>query len=64
MIRISDERVWLPLQENVAIFSKKKKIIICKDFRLNFRKIMYLHKNACSFIINSRITIRMSDERA
>ena len=31
----------------------------------NFRKITYLHKDACfSFIINSRIIIRISDERA
>ena len=30
-----------------------------------FRKIRYLHKNACSsFIINSKIIIRISDERA
>ena len=36
-----------------------------KNFRPNFRKITYLHKNACfSFIINSRIIIRISNERA
>ena len=62
IIRMRDERVWLPLKENVAIFSKK---IIFKIFRLNFRKIRYLHKNFCfSLIINSRIVIRISDERA
>ena len=35
-----------------------------KNFRPNFQKITYLHKNACSSIINSRIIIRISDERA
>ena len=34
------------------------------NFRPNFWKITYLHKNACSsHIINSRIVIRISDER-
>ena len=41
IIRISDERVWHPLQENEAIFSKK---IIFKKFRANFRKILHLLK--------------------
>ena len=35
-----------------------------KNFRSNFQKIRYLHKNArFFFIINSRIIIRISDER-
>ena len=61
IIRISDERVWHPLQENEAILKK----YIFKNFRSNFRKFTYLHKSFCSsFIINSRIIIRISDERA
>ena len=49
--------VWHSLQENEAIFSK--------NFRAKIRKITYLHKNAySSHIINSRIVIRISDERA
>ena len=52
-----------------GIFYKKMRLyckkIFFKNFRANFRKITYLHKNACSsFIINSRIVIRISDERA
>ena len=41
IIRISGERVWHPLPENEAIFSKK---IFFKDFRTNFRKFLHLHK--------------------
>ena len=60
VIRISGERAYNPLQDNEAVFSKN----IFKHFRPNFQKITYLHKNACfSFIINSRIIIRISDER-
>ena len=60
IIRISGERVWHPLRENEAKFSKKYFSKI-----LNFWKIMYLHKNACSsLIINSWIVIRVSYERA
>ena len=41
------------------------KILFFKNFRSNFRKIRYLHKNSCfSLIINSRIVVRISDERA
>ena len=59
-ICISDKRVWHPLQEKEAIFSKN---YFPKNFRPNFRKIAYLHKNACFSIINSRIIIRISYER-
>ena len=45
IIRISGERVWHPLQENEAIFSKK---IFFKSFRPNFQKNRYLHKKSCS----------------
>ena len=41
IIRISGERVWHPLQENKAIFSKK---YFSKILRANFRKILHLHK--------------------
>ena len=41
IIRISDERVWHPLQENEAIFSEK---IFFKKFRANFRKFLHLLK--------------------
>ena len=62
IIHISGERAYNPLQENEVIFSKK---INFKNFRSNFRKIRYLHKNSCfSLIINSRIVIRISDEQA
>ena len=61
IICITGETVWQPLQENEAIFSKN---IFFEYFRANFRKITCLHKNACfSFIINSRIIIRISYER-
>ena len=57
IIRISDKRVWHPLQENEAIFSEKyfSKILerIFQNFALAYS----------SFIINSRIIIRISDER-
>ena len=62
LIRISGEGAWHPLQENEAIFAKK---IFFKNFRLNFPKIRYLHKKSCSsLIINSRIVICISNERA
>ena len=61
IIRLSGERAYHPLQENEEIFSKN----FFKNFRASFRKITYLHKNACSsLIINSRIVICISDERA
>ena len=41
IICISDERIWHPLQENEAIFSKK---IFFKNFRANFRKFLHLFK--------------------
>ena len=40
IIRISDERAYLSLQENEEIFLK----IFFKTFRANFRKILYWHK--------------------
>ena len=40
IIRISGERAYNPVQENEVIFNK----IVLKNFRLNFRKILYLHK--------------------
>ena len=39
IIRISDERVWHPLQENKVIFSKK--YIYFNNFTSNFRKINF-----------------------
>ena len=61
VIRISDERAWHPLQENEMIFSKK---YFSKILDRIFEKIRICTKNACSFfIINSRIIIRISDER-
>ena len=61
IIRLSDERVWHPLQENEAIFSKN---YFSKILERIFEKNTYLHKNACSsFIIKSRTIIRISDER-
>ena len=40
IIHISGERTYYPLQENKAIFKK----IVFKNFRPNFRNILYLHK--------------------
>ena len=38
--------------------------IFLKNFRSKFRKIRYLHKSSSfSLIINSRIVIRITDER-
>ena len=62
IIRIPDERALHPLQENESDIFKKE---FFKNFRSNFRKMRYLNKNSCFFvIINGRIVFRISDERA
>ena len=62
IIRISGERAYHPLQENEEIFFKK---YFSKILDQNFEKLRICIKKACSsFIINSRIIIRISDERA
>ena len=55
--------------KGLASCTRKKSYIFKKmffnNFRLNFWKITYLRKNACSsFIINSRIIISLEDKRA
>ena len=51
----------IPYKKMKQYFKK----IFLQNFRANFRKITYLHKSVCSsLIINSRIVIRISDERA
>ena len=50
------------LYKKIKRYLKK---IFFKNFRSNFWKIRYLHTNSCSsLIINSRIVICISDERA
>ena len=57
-----DEKAYHSLQENKAILSKN---YFSKILHQIFEKLRIYIKNDCSsFIINSRITIRISDERA
>ena len=60
IIRISDERAWYPLLENEVVFSKKYLLILDRIFE----KFYTLLTVEYSSIIDSRIIICISDERA